>query len=130
MIVDVWKNGQINIKNNISFNNQNRDWIESQFSAFDGSNITMNRLIKNNMNDESSFKHIETSYVEIYSEDVRDRINSMIANIGYSVNLNAGDLYITTTFSGKNAFGGTVKNTAIGIIRYGTGNVTLIDIVN
>ena len=36
--------------------------IEKQFSAWDGSHITFSRAIKDNLNDPSSFEHVETRY--------------------------------------------------------------------
>jgi hypothetical protein len=68
---------------------QRVETIEKQFSAWDGSHIELTREIKRNMNDPESYEHVETVY--------GDR----------------GDyLIVETTFRGKNAFGGTVINTA------------------
>jgi hypothetical protein len=61
--------------------------ITSQFSAYDGSHRNFERVIKKSMNDEDSYEHIETKYWDM------------------------GDhLIVQTTFSGKNAFNATVKN--------------------
>lgn len=62
--------------------------IEEQFSAWDGSHIKLSRLIKNSMNDPDSYEHVETKYW-----DMNDH------------------LIVNSTFRGKNAFGGVVKNT-------------------
>ncbi|MEX1026863.1 MAG: hypothetical protein WD049_02480 [Candidatus Paceibacterota bacterium] len=63
--------------------------FESQFSAWDGSHYAVNERIKASMNDPGSFEHVKTIYFEV------------------------DDYYIVkTTFRGKNAFGGTVTNTA------------------
>ncbi len=62
-------------------------WVESQFSAWDGSNKYLVELVKENMNDPKSFEHIETKY-----KDTSDGL----------------DLYMK--FRGKNAFGGLVIN--------------------
>lgn len=62
--------------------------IEKQFSAWDGSHIKLTELIKDSMNDPKSYEHVETVYW-----DMKDH------------------LIVNTTFRGKNAFGGTVKNT-------------------
>lgn len=60
--------------------------IRSQFSSWDGSHRNLERLIKKTMNDPDSYKHDETSY------------------------LDKGDyLIVITTFRGKNAFGGVVR---------------------
>ena len=76
--------------------------IESQLSGWDGSHKGLNRLIKRKMNDPNSFEHIRTTY--------RDE----------------GDLiFITTTFTGKNAFGGRVKNSLSARVDF-NGNVVEI----
>jgi len=61
--------------------------IETQFSAWDGSHRGLERVIKDSMNDPDSYDHVETVYWD------------------------RGDhLVVQTTFRGKNAFGGVVKN--------------------
>lgn len=61
--------------------------IESQFSAWDGSHITLERAIKKSMNDPDSYEHDETSYWD------------------------RGDyLVVLTHFRGRNAFGGMVRS--------------------
>lgn len=64
--------------------------LESQFSAWDGSHRTLERAIKKSMNDPDSYEHVETTY--------RDLGDSLI---------------VSTTFRGKNGFGGMVKNTVV-----------------
>jgi hypothetical protein len=61
--------------------------IEAQFSVWDGSHINLEKLIKKNMNDPGSYKHVETRY-----SDMNDH------------------LIVRTTFRGKNAFGAVVVN--------------------
>ena len=61
--------------------------IEAQFSAWDGSHRNLERVIKESMNDPDSYDHAETVY--------SDRGDHLI---------------VRTTFRGKNAFGGVVKN--------------------
>ncbi len=64
-----------------------KESLKSQFSAWDGSHIKLEQFIKNSMNDPDSYKHVETVYWDM------------------------GDyLVVRTTFRGKNAFGGVVKN--------------------
>lgn len=61
--------------------------IEEQFSAWDGSHRNLTKLIKESMNDPDSYEHVETLYAD------------------------KGDyIIVQTTFRGKNAFGGLVKN--------------------
>lgn len=61
--------------------------INAQFSEWDGSHYNLNRLIKQNMKDADSFKHVETVYQSY--EDY---------------------LIIKTTYKGTNSFGGVVTN--------------------
>ncbi len=83
--------------------------LEKQFSAWDGSHNTLTQLIKKAMNDPDSYEHVETKYW-----DMKDYI------------------VVRTVYSGKNAFGGRVKNfvlakfdnngNLIEIIEEGAGN--------
>lgn len=61
--------------------------LEKQFSTWNGSHIELTKLIKNAMNDPDSYEHVETKYW-----DMTDYI------------------VVRTVYSGKNAFGGRVKN--------------------
>jgi len=51
-----------------------QEWVERQFNAWDGSNIYLVKLVKENMNDPKSFEHIETRYkypgdgLDLYTE--------------------------------------------------------------
>ena len=62
--------------------------IESQFSAWDGSHIEFTKLLKDQMNNPSSFEHVQTRYID-----------------------NGETLQIITTYRGTNAFGGVVSQT-------------------
>lgn len=64
-----------------------KEQIKKNFSAWDGSHRGLTELIKKTMNDPGSYEHVETVY-----EDKGDH------------------LVVKTTFRGKNAFGGVVKN--------------------
>ena len=64
-----------------------RERIEKHFSSWDGSHRGLTKVIKQSMNDPSSYDHVETTYGD------------------------KGDhLIVKTTFRGKNAFGGVVTN--------------------
>lgn len=66
---------------------ERKEKIEKSFSGWDGSHIELTKLIKKSMNDPDSYEHVETRYFDM------------------------GDhLVVTTTFRGKNGFGGVVKN--------------------
>ena len=69
-------------------NKKRKEQLETQFSAWDGSHINLEKFIKKSMNDPGSYDHVETTYWD-----------------------RGEDLIVTTTFRGKNAFGGIVKNT-------------------
>ncbi|GLB52773.1 hypothetical protein NBRC110019_18130 [Neptunitalea chrysea] len=62
--------------------------IQKQFSVWDGSHIKLKRYIKNNMNDPSSFDHVESTYTDKGSY-----------------------IYVYMKFREKNAFGAKVLNT-------------------
>lgn len=64
--------------------------IAAGFSKWDGSHLALTKIIKDSMNDPKSYEHVKTVY-----SDKGDR------------------LVIRTTFRGKNAFGGVVKNWVI-----------------
>lgn len=64
--------------------------LEAQFSGYDGSHYKFERMIKQAMNDPDSYDHVETKYIDKGSY-----------------------IRVFCTFRGKNAFGGTVKNTKV-----------------
>lgn len=105
-----------------------KDWVASQISSWDFSNRDLNALIKKNLNDEKSFKHIETTYVEIVNEKMRDMTNEMIKSSNSTARVEIGDIWFTTKFSAKNAFNGTVKNTAVGFASFKEDTVILVAI--
>lgn len=112
----------------INFKTERNMWITSQFSAWDGSHTVLKNLIKDNLNDEQSFKHIETTYIDVSTKDKKTQVNNTLKKAGYSQRVDVGDLFIMTTFSAKNAFNATIKNTAFGIVDYSTDIVTLIGV--
>lgn len=64
-----------------------KEQIERQFSPWNGSHAGLTEIIKKSMNDPRSYEHVETVYWDM------------------------GDhLVVRTTYRGKNAFGGTVKD--------------------
>jgi len=76
-----------------------REVVEKQFSQWDGSHPGLSKLIKKSMNDPDSYEHVETRF--------RDDGES---------------IFIITEFRGKNAFGGTIKNTVTARVDF-QGNV-------
>lgn len=67
---------------------QRKKQIETQFSSWDGSHRGLEKVVKDAMNDPDSYEHVETRYID-----------------------NGNYLIVITSFRGKNAFGGVVKNT-------------------
>jgi len=103
-------------------------WVDNQFSVWDGSHSRLSSLIKNRLNDEKSYKHIETTYRIIYSEDTKLEINNILKSSNKSTRVEIGDVFISIQFSAKNAFNATVKNTAFGIASFAENSIILIAI--
>lgn len=61
--------------------------VEKQFSTWDGSHNGLTKVIKEAMNDPDSYEHVETVFWDMNEY-----------------------LVVRTTYRGKNAFGGVVKN--------------------
>lgn len=112
-----------------NYKSAKNQWIQGLFSAWDGSCTRLTKLIKQNLNDEKSYEHIETQYKIIKDETTKNEINDILSSAGYSSTVDIGDVFISTQFSAKNGFGGVVKNTAYGIASYNNNSITLIGIV-
>ena len=105
------------------------EWVEGQFSI-SGKNYELVSIVKSSMNDEKSFEHIGTTYTKILTEEKINQVNSIIEE--YDVEkVSKYDTYLCMEFSGKNAFGGVVKQKAYAIMYYdpeGVGTTSLLDI--
>lgn len=75
--------------------------VKDLFSPWDGSSFALVQATKNAMNDPKSFEHVETTHV------VR----------------NDGKIEVFMRFRGKNAFGGVVLQTVVGVINIDTGEL-------
>lgn len=84
--------------------NARKEMLGKQFSAWDGSHIKLARMIKDSMNDPDSYEHVETRYW-----DMKDH------------------LIVTTTFRGKNGFGGVVKNTVKAKVSLDGENIEILE---
>ena len=102
-------------------------WIEDQF-GWDGAHKTLEELIIDNLNDEDSYEHIETSYIEITDDTIKKEINEALEADGYENRVEINDLVVMIEFSADNVFGGTVKSIAVGISSYSENTITLITI--
>jgi hypothetical protein len=80
---------------------------DNQFSKWDGSNIYVTEKIKEFMNDPDSYNHVETLYA--YNNATKT-------------------IEVRTKFRDKNAFGGTIMNTAIATVDL-NGNILYFDVV-
>lgn len=78
--------------------------IERHFSAWDGSHRGLTALIKKSMNDPDSYEHVETVYW--------DRSDHLV---------------VRTTFRGRNAFGGMVRNSVTAKVDL---NGTVIEVIS
>lgn len=79
-----------------------QQWIEEQFSLWDGSHVALVDLVKENMNDPKSFEHVETRYDD-----------------------NGDGITVYMKFRGKNAFGGLVLNEVSAKADYKTNTITI-----
>lgn len=113
---------------NVTDSTEWANWKNSQFSAWNGKHIAFEDLIKEQLNDEKSYKHKDTECIDITNEVIRDSVNEILRRAGSSYRVEIGDLFIKTTFTAKNAFNATVKNTAFGIARYSTNKIVLVTI--
>lgn len=104
------------------------NWVDSQFSLWNGDSDAFINLVKNQLNDSHSLRDTETNYIAIQDQDALDTVNASFSQNGSPV-ANMNDIYITMDFTAKNAFGARVKSQAHGIIRYPSGTVELLTIV-
>lgn len=84
----------------------NLDAFQGNFSGWDGSYRPLEKMIKANMNDDSSYKHISTVYHLILNKEPH--------------------AIVKTTFRGTNAYGGVVKQTVAAHVNVRTGEVDSI----
>lgn len=82
----------------------NYDAFEEQFNPWDASHYKLERYIKMNMNDPDSYEHDKTVYRLVVTDTER-----------YAV--------ISTTFRGKNGFGGIVRHTVVAKTNIDTGDI-------
>lgn len=90
-----------------SLNNKiNLDAFKDNFSGWDGSYRPLEKMIKASMNDDSSYKHVETVYHLILNKDPH--------------------AIVKATFRGTNAYGGVVKQTVAARVNVRTGEIDSI----
>ena len=79
-----------------------KSWVEGQFSLWDGSNTYLVDLIKKNLNDDKSFKHVETTYSD-----------------------KGTYLIVKMTYRASNAFGATILQNVTAKADYKTNTITV-----
>ncbi|HDS6530741.1 TPA: hypothetical protein QH305_001489 [Klebsiella aerogenes] len=84
----------------------NLDAFQGSFSGWDGSYRPLEKMIKDSMNDDSSYKHVSTVYHLILNKDPH--------------------AIVKTTFRGTNAYGGVIKQTVTALVDVRTGDVVSI----
>ncbi len=104
------------------------DWVSEQFSIWDGSHKELTKLIKKALNDEKSYKHINTTFYRMTEDYYVTTYNGVLKEYGYSDRLEKYDLLILVDFFAKNAFNATMKASAIGIASYSKGTIKLVGI--
>ncbi len=105
-----------------------QEWIESQFSIWDGSHKELTTLIKTNLNDEKSYEHINTVFVDVNSQERVDIVNMKLAALEIDHKVKIGDLFIDTEFSAKNGFNATIKSHAYGVATESDNMIYLLGI--
>lgn len=103
-------------------------WIEDQFDWWDNEHKQLAEMVKSQLNDEGSYRHEDTNYVNITSKEIRDEIQKTLNSAGIYEQIEVGDLVIMMEFSAKNAFNARIKNTAIGIAKYSSNTIHLVKV--
>lgn len=103
-------------------------WIDNQFGLLKGNHKALEKLIKESLNDERSYKHIETTYIDITTQDKLNDVNNALKQLGETARAQMGDLLIITEFSAKNSYNATIKATAYGLVSFQNSTVTLLEI--
>ena len=107
---------------------ERKSWFTDQLSIWNGSHKEFEKLIKKNLNDEKSYKHIETYFYDVSSKETLKLVNDVLSESKLKQRVKLGDFFIVTEFSAKNAFNATIKSTAFGIVSYEKKTITLIAI--
>lgn len=84
----------------------NLDAFQGNFSGWDGSYRPLEKLIKKSMNDDASYKHVETTSHLVLGKD--------------------SHAVVKTRFKGTNAYGGVVTQTVTARVDIKTGNIAEI----
>jgi hypothetical protein len=82
---------------------EHKAWIDNQFSPFTGIHYDLENLVKDNLNDDKSFKHVKTTYVD-----------------------HGSYLIIKMTYRAKNAYGGLILQNVTAKADKNTNMITII----
>ena len=99
------------------------------FSFWNGQCDELVDLVVERLNDEKSFDHKETSYIAVSDEATLQEVNQILESNASDANIAVGDVVVVMEFTAKNGFNATIKNSAMGVIRYPSGAVELLAIV-
>lgn len=108
---------------------ERQEWIENQFSFWDGKHTELSKLIKDNLNDSDSFEHVDASYIDVSDEETQTIVNQTLEEAGINESVEVGDLFVIQEFTAKNAFNAKIKSTAYGIVRGSDNSVILLGII-
>ena len=106
------------------------NWLLMNFNFLNNSCSKFNKEIKKRLNDEKSFKHIETAYTAAVTQSEVERANGILKKAGISGNVKLNDVLIITKFSAKNGFNATIKQIAVGILSYKNDSINILYIGN
>lgn len=87
---------------NIAKQAEYKEWVDAQFSPWDGSHTYLVDLVKENLNDDKSFKHVKTTYAD-----------------------KGTYLIIKMTYRAANAFGGIILQNVTAKADYKTNQITI-----
>ena len=102
------------------------DWVGGQFSIWDGSHKELTKLIKKSLNDEKSYKHINTEFMTCTTQDAVDYANSFLKSADCTQRVDINDILISTEFSCKNNFNATVKICCLAISHYKSNKLEIV----
>lgn len=116
----------VNISQTSQYKDEHYEWLSSLFSVWDGSNEELNDLIIEKLLDKKSYEHLDTTYIDINSEEVLVEVENLLTQATVDATMSIGDVVIITTFASSNAFGVNLENTAYGLASYTTKDITLL----
>ena len=103
-------------------------WLDKHFSWWDFENEKLSNIVKSKLGNPKSFKHVNTSYTGAVTEDYINRVNSVLEKIGSSVRVQENDVFISSTYSYKDASNKKVEKDAFAVLKYSDSSLELVGI--